>query len=138
MAVQSVRNSVCLCEHPSEQAYHLPSTHCLMLTVFPYFCLFCFRRRCLSFNPPDIVPNYSLLILSTVGITSPSGQAQEQLMREVYDRAGISPEDVGFVEAHGKSRYRASILPRQLIVPFRHGYQGWGPYRGDGHPQGIF
>ncbi|ETS81066.1 hypothetical protein PFICI_06068 [Pestalotiopsis fici W106-1] len=37
----------------------------------------------------------------TVGITSPSGAAQEQLMREVYDRAGIKPEDAGFVEAHG-------------------------------------
>ncbi|PSR82297.1 polyketide synthase [Coniella lustricola] len=37
----------------------------------------------------------------TVGITSPSGAAQEQLMRSVYNRAGISPQDVGFVEAHG-------------------------------------
>ncbi|KAF7533432.1 hypothetical protein G7054_g7092 [Neopestalotiopsis clavispora] len=37
----------------------------------------------------------------TVGITSPSGAAQEQLMREVYARAGIKPEDAGFVEAHG-------------------------------------
>ncbi|KAI0130517.1 polyketide synthase [Xylariales sp. AK1849] len=37
----------------------------------------------------------------TVGITSPSGAAQETLMREVYARAGISPEDAGFVEAHG-------------------------------------
>ncbi|KAJ4409179.1 Type I Iterative PKS [Gnomoniopsis sp. IMI 355080] len=37
----------------------------------------------------------------TVGITSPSGKAQEQLMREVYNHAGISPKDVGFVEAHG-------------------------------------
>ncbi|EFX00060.1 polyketide synthase [Grosmannia clavigera kw1407] len=37
----------------------------------------------------------------TVGITSPSGEAQEGLMREVYASAGIRPEDVGFVEAHG-------------------------------------
>ncbi|KAH8881784.1 polyketide synthase [Thozetella sp. PMI_491] len=37
----------------------------------------------------------------TVGITSPSGKAQEQLMREVYARAGISTNDTGFVEAHG-------------------------------------
>ncbi|KUI60991.1 Lovastatin diketide synthase LovF [Cytospora mali] len=37
----------------------------------------------------------------TVGITSPNGQAQEKLMREVYARAGISPQDTGFVEAHG-------------------------------------
>ncbi|ROV97402.1 hypothetical protein VMCG_06949 [Cytospora schulzeri] len=37
----------------------------------------------------------------TVGITSPNGLAQEELMRDVYARAGISPEDTGFVEAHG-------------------------------------
>lgn len=37
----------------------------------------------------------------TIGITSPSGKAQELLMREVYARAGISPLDAGFVEAHG-------------------------------------
>ena len=35
------------------------------------------------------------------GITSPSGKAQEQLMRQVYERAGIKTTDVGFVEAHG-------------------------------------
>lgn len=35
------------------------------------------------------------------GITSPSGEAQETLIREVYNRAGISPKDVGYVEAHG-------------------------------------
>lgn len=39
-----------------------------------------------------------------LGITSPSGKAQEQLMRDVYQRANINPKDVGFVEAHGESR----------------------------------
>ena len=39
--------------------------------------------------------------ISDIGITSPSGKAQEQLMREVYARAGITPLDAGFVEAHG-------------------------------------
>ncbi|KAI3002617.1 hypothetical protein CBS147346_5843 [Aspergillus niger] len=37
----------------------------------------------------------------TVGLTNPSGEAQEQLMRDVYARANISPNDTGFVEAHG-------------------------------------
>lgn len=37
----------------------------------------------------------------TVGISTPSGEAQEQLMRDVYARAGIDPADVGFIEAHG-------------------------------------
>lgn len=37
----------------------------------------------------------------TSGLTYPSGDAQEQLMRDVYARAGICPEDTGYVEAHG-------------------------------------
>jgi acyl transferase domain-containing protein/NADPH:quinone reductase-like Zn-dependent oxidoreductase/acyl carrier protein len=37
----------------------------------------------------------------TVGMTTPSGEAQEKLIRDVYARANISPEQTGFVEAHG-------------------------------------
>ncbi|KAL6874558.1 polyketide synthase [Trichoderma longibrachiatum] len=37
----------------------------------------------------------------TKGLTNPSGEAQERLIRDVYARAGISPEDTGYVEAHG-------------------------------------
>ncbi|OAA65486.1 polyketide synthase [Niveomyces insectorum RCEF 264] len=37
----------------------------------------------------------------TPGITTPSGDAQEALMRQVYRTAGIDPKDCGFVEAHG-------------------------------------
>lgn len=37
----------------------------------------------------------------TPGITMPSGDAQETLMRQVYTNAGLNPSDVGFVEAHG-------------------------------------
>ncbi|KKO98752.1 fatty acid synthase S-acetyltransferase [Trichoderma harzianum] len=37
----------------------------------------------------------------TPGLTNPSGEAQERLIREVYARASISPEDTGYVEAHG-------------------------------------
>lgn len=36
-----------------------------------------------------------------VGLSTPSGEAQEQLIREVYSRVGISPNDTGYVEAHG-------------------------------------
>lgn len=41
------------------------------------------------------------LTLSVTGLTTPNPDAQEQLMREVYARAGIDPQDAGFVEAHG-------------------------------------
>ncbi|KAI2602442.1 ketoacyl-synt-domain-containing protein [Hypoxylon sp. NC1633] len=37
----------------------------------------------------------------TPGITMPSGEAQEILMRQVYTNAGLNPADCGFVEAHG-------------------------------------
>jgi fatty acid synthase len=35
------------------------------------------------------------------GITYPNGNMQNQLMREVYNEAGINPADVVYVEAHG-------------------------------------
>lgn len=38
---------------------------------------------------------------ATNGITVPNPDAQEALIREVYEKAGISPSDIKFVEAHG-------------------------------------
>jgi acyl transferase domain-containing protein/acyl carrier protein len=37
----------------------------------------------------------------TNGITAPSGAAQARLLRDVYERVGISPESVGSLVAHG-------------------------------------
>ncbi|KAH7364106.1 BcPKS8, polyketide synthase [Rhexocercosporidium sp. MPI-PUGE-AT-0058] len=37
----------------------------------------------------------------TPGITMPNGDAQESLIRSVYESAGINPRDTGYVEAHG-------------------------------------
>ena len=37
----------------------------------------------------------------TTGLSLPSRTAQGALLREVYDRAGIDPEDLVYVEAHG-------------------------------------
>ncbi len=37
----------------------------------------------------------------TTGITVPNPQAQADLIREVTERAGIDPAQIGFVEAHG-------------------------------------
>ena len=37
----------------------------------------------------------------TPGITMPSKEAQETLIRDVYSKAGLDPRDTGFVEAHG-------------------------------------
>jgi acyl transferase domain-containing protein len=37
----------------------------------------------------------------TTGITLPSGQAQEALIRDVYEAAGLDPLETEFAEAHG-------------------------------------
>ncbi|WPO69156.1 SDR family NAD(P)-dependent oxidoreductase [Streptomyces sp. KN37] len=37
----------------------------------------------------------------TPGLALPSAQAQEDLLRQVYERAGIAPDEVAYVEAHG-------------------------------------
>ncbi|MBW8851154.1 MAG: SDR family NAD(P)-dependent oxidoreductase [Xanthomonadales bacterium] len=37
----------------------------------------------------------------TNGITAPSSNAQERLLRQVYGRYGIDPARIGYVEAHG-------------------------------------
>ncbi|KAI2787746.1 Highly reducing polyketide synthase azaB [Penicillium oxalicum] len=37
----------------------------------------------------------------TATLTSPSQDAQEELMRECYDMAGLDPRDTSYVEAHG-------------------------------------
>ncbi|CZT04695.1 related to polyketide synthase [Rhynchosporium agropyri] len=37
----------------------------------------------------------------TPGITMPNGEAQESLIRSVYEGAGINPRETGYVEAHG-------------------------------------
>lgn len=41
----------------------------------------------------------------TETITSPSQTAQEQLMRSCYQKAGIDPRTVQYVEAHGTGRW---------------------------------
>ncbi|TAQ85426.1 hypothetical protein B7494_g6244 [Chlorociboria aeruginascens] len=37
----------------------------------------------------------------TKGMTMPSGEAQEGLIRSVYEKSGLDPTQTGFVEAHG-------------------------------------
>ncbi|GAA2636906.1 SDR family NAD(P)-dependent oxidoreductase [Actinomadura fulvescens] len=37
----------------------------------------------------------------TMGLALPSAEAQEQLLRQVYARAGVSPDEMVYVEAHG-------------------------------------
>ncbi|KAG6022008.1 Type I Iterative PKS [Claviceps sp. Clav32 group G5] len=45
--------------------------------------------------------NEKLIAILRKGLSTPSGEAQEELIRQVYERAFISPQDTGYVEAHG-------------------------------------
>ncbi|PNY26863.1 Polyketide synthase [Tolypocladium capitatum] len=64
----------------------------------------------------------------TVGLSTPSGEAQEQLMRDVYARADISPEDTGFVEAHGTGTKVGDPIEAGAI------YRVFGPGRTKRYP----
>jgi acyl transferase domain-containing protein len=45
----------------------------------------------------------------TSGITLPSGSAQENLVRSVYQQAGLDPTETIFVEAHGTGTIQGDI-----------------------------
>lgn len=50
----------------------------------------------------------------TVGITSPSSDAQEALAQAVYQAAGLDPLDTEYVECHGTGRCSAQISKSEL------------------------
>ena len=50
----------------------------------------------------------------TAGLTLPNSTAQANLMRQVYQNAGLSPADTAYVEAHGTGTQAGMmILPTQ-------------------------
>ncbi|HKX31666.1 MAG TPA: beta-ketoacyl synthase N-terminal-like domain-containing protein, partial [Blastocatellia bacterium] len=49
------------------------------------------------------------------GITAPSRQAQEALLRDAYRRAGISPAEVQYVEAHGTGTALGDVIEVQAL-----------------------
>ncbi|MFF1783402.1 SDR family NAD(P)-dependent oxidoreductase [Streptomyces virginiae] len=51
----------------------------------------------------------------TPGLALPSSTAQEALLREVYDRAGLVPDDVAYLEAHGTGTPAGDPLEAQAI-----------------------
>lgn len=64
----------------------------------------------------------------TAGISLPNGEAQERLMTSVYQRAGISPGEVQYIEAHGTGTragdpVEARALHRALSVQREPGRQ---------------
>jgi polyketide synthase PksN len=62
---------------------------------------------------------------ATNGITAPSAQSQELLIREVYDKHGIDARNIGYVEAHGTgTRLGDPIEFRALTRAFRQFTEG--------------
>lgn len=48
----------------------------------------------------------------TPGFTQPSSEAQETLIRHVYDKAGLDFNETRFFEAHGQYKQDASVAQR--------------------------
>ncbi|GAB3351113.1 beta-ketoacyl synthase N-terminal-like domain-containing protein [Lysobacter tyrosinilyticus] len=76
----------------------------------------------------------------TNGITAPNPVSQTRLMRGVYDRFGIDPEDIQLIEAHGTgTKLGDPIEVEGLTQAFRHytgktGYCALGSVKGNiGH-----
>ncbi|KAK8773180.1 hypothetical protein V5799_012287, partial [Amblyomma americanum] len=59
----------------------------------------------------------------TEGVTVPSGEVQEKLLREVYAEAKVDPLKVGYVEAHGTG---TAVGDPQEIAAFRNVFCGAG------------
>ena len=54
------------------------------------------------------------------GITAPNGAAQEQLIRNVYDKFGIDAENISYIEAHGTgTKLGDPVETNALVRAFR-------------------
>ena len=51
----------------------------------------------------------------TTGLTLPSDDAQEDMIREAYSAAGLSPLDTDFIEAHGTGTARGDPLELEAL-----------------------
>ncbi|CDN87115.1 type I polyketide synthase [Hydrogenophaga intermedia] len=49
------------------------------------------------------------------GLTAPNGPAQEAVIREALQRAGVSPDEVGYIEAHGTGTQLGDPLEVQAL-----------------------
>lgn len=52
----------------------------------------------------------------TNGITFPSKEAQAELMRSVYQSAGLNPDETGYVEAHGTGTAAGDPVEAEAIA----------------------
>lgn len=74
----------------------------------------------------------------TIGITQPNGSAQEDLIKSVYEKAGLDIMDCGFIEAHGTGKYSLTSKVSRIDDTDSFRDQGRGSRRGYGaiqHPR---
>lgn len=53
---------------------------------------------------------------SPPGVTFPSGEAQEQLIQSLYRPAGLAPESLEYIEAHGTGT-KVTALSSPYLTP---------------------
>jgi acyl transferase domain-containing protein/acyl carrier protein/2-polyprenyl-3-methyl-5-hydroxy-6-metoxy-1,4-benzoquinol methylase len=53
---------------------------------------------------------------ATNGITAPSAASQERLIREVHERFGVDPAEIGLVEAHGTGTKLGDPIETEALV----------------------
>lgn len=51
----------------------------------------------------------------TAGISLPNGQAQEDLMRRVLTASGLTPDDIGYLEAHGTGTIQGDRIEARSV-----------------------
>ncbi|MBC2903711.1 type I polyketide synthase [Streptomyces cupreus] len=76
------------------------------------------------------------------GITAPNRWAQEQLIESVWQRAGITADDIGFIEAHGTGTLLGDFIEAQALGRLTSGRSGGSVALGSvksnfGHAEGA-
>src|SRR5690606_25969799 len=79
---------------------------------------------------------------SPTGVTSPNIQAQQDVMREAYRRAGVRPQDVTYVEAHGTGTIMGDRMESRALagvhgVPREQPCAVGSPQGTSGHAEGA-
>ncbi|TLG13570.1 aminotransferase class I/II-fold pyridoxal phosphate-dependent enzyme [Nocardia cyriacigeorgica] len=75
------------------------------------------------------------------GITAPNRWAQQQVVEQAYERAGVRPQEVDFIEAHGTGTVLGDMIEVKALGALHRGRTqpcGIGSVKGNlGHTEGV-